>query len=760
MRDARDAAALAGLGLVALLGFGATYAGRDYLVVAALGLAAGIGAAWALTAARQPVIMVAATVLALFFALGGPLVLTDRSPAALDTYRALALDAVRGWKELLTTRPPVTGRDLLVVPFVLALVAGAGGMILAKRAPRLPSAPVAVPPLLLSAVILLGTREPAARLADGVLLAAGCLVWAASRRRGTRPSAARIGAGALALTVAGLAAVAAAPAVAGGPRVVLRDEVLPPFDIGAYPSPLVGFRKFTKDAEQLYDQTLLTVSGLPAGTPLRIAVLDDYDGLVWGAAGRGDGGFERVGPAFGSGGSATIQVTIAAAYAAATDLNPWLPGAGRPAAVTFAGPRSADLAAGLRVSPATSAVLVSARLAAGDSYTMRTAIDTPALPDDAQPAARPALTDPAQALFSSKVAAWTRGVTTPAAQLRAVAAYLHDNGAYSDGGKGEGQFLPGHGTGRLAGFFTAARPVGDDEQYAAAYALVANYLGVPARVVLGARPRSDGTVRGADVHAWVEVGVSGRGWVAIPQTEFMPDVTKKPDTTPPTESENTDTAAVPPPNAARQPVPALDSGRTDLTQTHPPRPRSCLLCRVLAAMMPVLRWVGPPVLALAVAAGLIVGLKAARRRHRRRGGSVSDRYANGWRELVDTARDLGATVYAGGTRQEEAAALSGAGLAGLGPIADDADHAVYGPDDPAAPHAAEFWRQVDDARRRMRTGAGRGRRLRAALSLRSLRPRRPGPVRPGPRTDRRPAVPRPLDPGARTRPRTVQGAGL
>src|SRR5207302_1250774 len=167
-----------------------------------------------------------------------------------------------------------------------------------------------VPVLVLAAVIVLGTKEPAAQLLDGVVFAVLCLCWTALRlhrhrppvRHGTRRLT-RVLAGA---AVLGTAAVGAAlvgpvlPGAASADRDVLRDHVVPPFDIGAYPSPLVGFRKYTKDANQLWDQTLFTVTGLPDGATVRIASLDDYDGSVWGATnGRVDGAasasFQRVG---------------------------------------------------------------------------------------------------------------------------------------------------------------------------------------------------------------------------------------------------------------------------------------------------------------------------------------------------------------------------------------------------------------------------------------------------------------------------------
>ena len=72
-------------------------------------------------------------------------------------------------------------------------------------------------------------------------------------------------------------------------REVLRSHVEPPFDIGQYPSPLASFRRYVRfpknpPAENLYDRPLFTVTGVPAGTRVRLATLDRYDGIVWGAA--------------------------------------------------------------------------------------------------------------------------------------------------------------------------------------------------------------------------------------------------------------------------------------------------------------------------------------------------------------------------------------------------------------------------------------------------------------------------------------------
>ena len=101
--------------------------------------------------------------------------------------------------------------------------------------------------------------------------------------------------------------------------------------------------------------------------------------------------------------------------------------------------------------------------------------------------------------------------------------YLRDEGRYSDGAApGSSSTCAGHDLDRLIdGFLLAARPVGDDEQYASAMALLANRVGVPARVVVGAVLPRDGRVRGEDVHAWVEVRVADGSWRTLPTREFM-----------------------------------------------------------------------------------------------------------------------------------------------------------------------------------------------------------------------------------------------
>lgn len=788
-----DCAFTAVLGVGVLAGLHTTYGGWWFLAVGLIGLALGLCLCLLANALRLPVLSLAAATAVMYFLVGPALL--DRPDAiggALPSGPALSVLARAGilsWKQLLTTAPPVAAAGvLLTVPLVLGLVAGAAGLAAARRIDAA-AAPLAVPVVLLGTVIALGTRQPGQWTLTGVFVAAACLVWAALRadrlRPGTIGRAANPNAGAAKsgaagpprgsgavrkATAAGVVLVLAtgggllvSPLLPGGDgdgRSVLRDTIVPPLNLNAYPSPLVGFRKYTKDANQLYNQTLFTVTGLPAGTPVRIATLNDYDGSVWGATnGQGSDGFQRVGSTIDPDGStapapagpaATATITIGAAYADANDTNAWLPTAGTPTGVTFDGTAAATLAGQFRYNPSTDTGLVLDRLRAGDEITLQTVLTPTAPGPNAQPYGPPELTDGFQAEFASRAATWAKGATGIDAQLAAVETYLRQNGAYTDGGKGQSQYLPGHSIGRLTQFLNGPQPVGDDEQYAAAFALIANSLGMPARVVLGAIPESDGTVKGQDVHAWVEIHTADGAWDTIPTDKFTPDPSKVPDQQPPQPIENAGAAVVPPPNAVHPPGNTEKTGATAATAQPPKNPNPNALPSWIGPLLRIIGWVLSPVALVLLIVGLIQGLKARRRRHRRTRGSTANRFAAGWRDLVDHARDLGTAVPWDTTRQQQTEALSDYKL---GPIAQNVDQIVYGPGDPTPEQAAAFWRQVDQARTAMSRAHSRKRRLLATVNIRTLlRSGSPSGSKTTntPRAADAPAEPRQPEPAART----------
>lgn len=750
LRDALDAVFVLVLTALALYGLRSTFSGHHYLVVGLVGALIGVALCTLVTWLRWPVWTLVLLVPAGFFLFGAALVFPDAAlGGALPTGTAvhqLAAVLGDGWKQLLTTLPPVAGDGrLLAIPYVLGLLSGATSACAAQRS-RSRFAPWMAPALVLAAVILLGTSQASARLWQGIGF--GCLVvcWAGARRPGGKPltlrprpgGLQRLVIGAVVLAIAGAGAAWLGPRLPGGDghRVVLRDYVKPPFDVAAYASPLVGFRKYTKNAKKLYDQQLFTVTGLPDGAPLRIATLDDYDGSVWGATngivptGPGEpiDAFQRVGSRISSpasGRPVSLRVKIDAPYAAAADANPWVPTIGTTRSIVFTGRRVGALDDSFRYNLATGTGAVAARLSGGDGFRVHATVPGTGLPKDAAPYGAPTLGEAQDSFVASRATQWSAKVSGVLAQVDAVARYMRDNGAYSDGGPGEAQYLPGHSISRLTNFLNLPQLVGDDEQYAATFALICNYLGLPARVVLIADDIAGGVVRGKNIHTAVEVHVrSGNvaSWATIPRNQFMPDQNKKPNKQPPRTLQDANAAIVPPPNPVRAPSTLDEPDRPDQNTQHLGKARKHTGGALSGWLGTLLRWGGIPLGSILLICALIVAAKWRRRMLRRSRGPVPNRFDAGWRELVDWARDLGATVPRGRTRAEQADALVGRPAGDrAAPLAAAADAGVFGPGDPPPHAAAAYWQQVDAVRHAMARNAGRFGRVRAALNLRSLR---------------------------------------
>lgn len=725
---------------LALLGFRTTYSGSLYLVAGLAGVVLGVLIGHLANALRQPMIAVAAMTLAVFFLAGGAIALHSKAIAGVlpsgATVRGLSNQSVHGWKDLLTTLPPVDGSGpLVVLPYLLGLLGGVGAFCLARRT-RPSWAPVAVPFAVLIAVILLGTQTPPARLLQGAVFGVVALGWAALRAARLRPTFhSGAGRGQRIATVGVLLALSGAGAAffgphlpgAGAERVVLRSQVTPPFDIGQYPSPLAGFRKYRKlPAQDLYGKTLFTVSGLPAGTLLRVATMDDYNGLTWTATNRADSGalpdtFQRVGTQIDNpiaGTTRSFRVTIGAYQ------DVWLPDAGAVTELAFTGKRAGSHGDHFRYNLATGTGVVPDGLAAGDSYHGTTRLPAVAeLRKSDQVSTSGSAVDPALVQFTKASAtSWGQARASATQKIFNIADYLHTNGKFSDGEHPNEQYLPGHYLDRLRHFLGDVQIVGDDEQYAAAFAAMINELGTPARVVLGAQLTGSGSdaVKGSDIHAWVEVQLVDGSWRAILTDRFM-DQNKPPSKQPPVEQPPSKAKIVPPPARARQHS-SLDDAADALSrttnQTHHTSRHGSGGFSLPGWVTAVGRWAGPPVLLVALICALIVGMKARRRQLRRTRGRPATRLARGWHELVDHARDLGTAMPGGRTRREQAAVLATHNLV---PLAELADAHVFGAADPGDQEARDYWAQVDAARKRMSSTVGRWRRIRAALNPASLR---------------------------------------
>ncbi|MGI8522394.1 MAG: transglutaminase-like domain-containing protein [Nocardioides sp.] len=749
-----DAGVLLVLTAVVLVGLAPTYQGNGYLVVGLVGAVIGVGSAIVTRGFGWPAIATVLIVLAAFYLLGGPLCLRGEGAGAPGPSSAhlLTQAALFGWKDLLTTLPPLdAGGPLLVLPFVMGQFFGMLGALLAgaDRGPLWFTAPLPLlaPLGLLALVILLGIHRPQSLWVEGVLVAVLSLCWLILRHarrtgavHGSTSRVPRVVAGAGLVALAALVALPVGTWASGGDgnRVILRTYVAPPLDVGQYPSPLASFRRYVqqpkKAPQNLHDTTLFTVTGVPAGTRVRIATLDRYDGSVYGASngtepGPVDDTFQRVSSKIDSpvtGRSVSGTLTLGPGYSGV-----WLPTVGDLTELHF---RSGDvdtMEQSFRYNLATATGVVPTGLTPGDGWEFSGVEPDESLTSRDEPGDPLVDASTDGGFLDTQAVTWSEGASRPMERLFAIARHLKRDGKYSDGaGAAEQIYHPGHNQYRLsddAGGLNSRVLVGDDEQYAAWMALLANRIGVPARVVFGAVTPASGVVRGRDVHAWVEVRVADDSWRTLPTSAFMSR--DKPAAQPPQSEQRLTGAVVPPPQPLPPPSSVGDQADTNLraqkskkAAPKPPAPPPAAALRTVTHWVStVLTYGGVPVLVIVLLLGAVVGLKALRRRRRRRAGRVSSRFVGGWHELVDHARDLGQPipVTAGVTRREQSRSFATSTSAPV--LARRADSQVFGPRAPEADAAAAYWREINSERRAMSTAVGRRQRIRAALSLTSLR---------------------------------------
>ncbi|WP_191278192.1 transglutaminase-like domain-containing protein [Nocardioides flavus (ex Wang et al. 2016)] len=737
---------------VALSAFGTSFTGTAYLVVGMVGAVIAVVVTHLTRAAGWPVISAVVICLVLFFLLGGPLTLRSLGDAyALPggtTLARVADQAIFGWKDLLTTLPPVDGDGpLLVLPWLSGMLAGMVGLALAhlpvRRAWLAAVLPVAGMTVVLCGVILLGVRHPQSLLVQGSVFAGLALAWLAIRAR--RASATVQGgsrswtraAGAVAML--GLAAALAHPASAlfaddDAERTVARNWVEPPFDIGRYPSPLAGFRKYVDlkgkdDPANVYDKTLLDIEGVPADTRVRFATMDRYDGMVWGATdnalpGPADDSFQRVSSTIDNpveGTEVDATVTLGEGWSGV-----WLPTVGALRSMRFETGDARAKAEIFRYNLATSTAVVPSGMQPGDRYSFTAVEPDDELGEDTVGSSDLAPLPQGAAFIQGPAEKWTeKAGADPMDRVLAAAEHLRSEGKYSDGiGRTERIYVAGHSVWRLSDeFVNAPQIVGNDEQYAATMALIANDIGVPARVVLGAVVPEGGRVTGKDVQAWVELRAADGSWKTLPTERFM-STTPPADQVPETNTPMSGTV-IPPPNPIPPPSDAGEQSDADLKERKTKRKEADdeeegLIPGVPGWVGVVLTYVGGPLLLVALLLGAVIGLKAWRRHRRRSADSPSARFVGAWRELVDHARDLGQVVPLGPTvtRREQSAGIVSRQATSL---ARRADSFVFGPGVPEVTAAATFWESVDAERRAMSQEVGRWQRARAAVSLRSFR---------------------------------------
>lgn len=747
-----DAAVLLVCLVLGVLGLHAAFGGNGRYLAAGIGGAVlGLALAYCIVRYRLGFLPAAGIGIGAYLLLGTVLATPAEAMAGvvptLESLRILLAGVVLAWKDVLTVAPPVGIRaGMLVVPFLSAYLTAlvAGLLAWRLRSPFWSTIPVTA---MFIIGIAFGTREVPLPLVRGLVLVMALVCWLAWRHQvdravgpemqslhdgGATPLARtgllrRVGMGAVVLLAAGgLTAVAAPMLQAGEQRQVLRDAVVPPIDLYDYPSPLMRFRTYVKDQAE---EPLLSVSGLPEGQRIRLAALDTYDGMVFNVDPRSGGNFTPVGDLSNINATAaddplrsqgTLDVTIEGYDGV------WVPGGGKLLGLDVAGEGAENLAGSLFYNDDAETALSTTGLHRGDHYTAQ--VEFPVQVDRKKLEAQglseitmPKLSNVPQ-VVSGQAADMAGDGRTAVERAAAMEGILHETGYFSNGKENEVPSLSGHGAARIAALLDADSMIGDDEQYAAAMALMARDQGMPARVVMGFYPEKynpSGTVQltGADVHAWVEIAFENVGWVAFNPT---PDKDKEP--TPPQQEPQ----SVPQPQVLQPPPPPQDDA--DLPPETAPDPQDADEKEdgFWAFWGPILATVGIvaiPVAVLLLPLLLVALLKLRRRKRRRLRGRPGDRVSGGWNEVIALATDLGSRPEPKGTRRENAVALGGdfPQTAGTGvQLARRADAAVFGHAEPTEAQVADYWNQVDEHLAGMASSVGFWGRLRGKYSPRSL----------------------------------------
>jgi transglutaminase-like putative cysteine protease len=636
-------AALAGMLAVAGLALGRVYAGD---LAPGLLIGAGIGSVAVSVATRRLPSWAVGPVSVLMLA--GYTLLAVRLTAAgggIDGPLArLTGDALRnGIPRVLTAMIPIEAQpDTVAVPVIATWLTGLAGAELALRARRMLLACLA--PTLLYAVVLYAVGPNADATLWQPLSFAG-LVAIALTVGTDRPDEtpvvltrvqgaalrARVAAGAaatLALTI-GLVAAVGPAVVAGVSRQPAdpRRYITPPQLDALDENPLVRLSGWALNPGQhLFD---IRLSGAPRpDTRVRLAVLNDYDGVTWRAgatyrtAGRVLG--RPAGDADDRAGPVSQQITIAE-----------LDGKLVPAAAV---PERID---GARVAfdQVTGTVAIPDGLRSGLRYTVVSrapTVDVNLLPS-AGVASGPAIAryvrlgSPAPIDIQQLAERLAEGNATPFSRAQAIELFLSEHYQLTTDAPS------GHAYPNLSFFLFGPRAGGGgqrgtSEQFAAAFAVLARLAGLPTRIIVGFRAGPGAvTIRGADALAWPEVLFDRVGWVPfnpLPQPDTQPRPVEEDFTPPPTPS-NPPPSSQPPRSAP--PTSAAPSRSANAAGAGDGTPPGTVAAETTTGLL----------LLLGIGVATVVLLRRARRRRRLYLGEPPGRVLGAWLEVLDALRLAG-----------------------------------------------------------------------------------------------------------------------
>ena len=234
--------------------------------------------------------------LGVFLLFGPTLAATDplgrKFYPTLSGLQVLVTSAVTCWRDTLTAPLPLSAAGgAAVLPFLTCLITALfAGLTAASRRPWVALIPATI--CLVVAIAWGSQLVPVASWAGAAyfflaLLWCGLVSEAAAKAR--RRAVNLAGASKKNRFIRPLAMVAvtliislASASLAGiterGNREVLRSHVLPPVELEDFISPLASFRHLSRDWK---DKTIAEVKNYPAGTRMRFATMNAYDGTVF-----------------------------------------------------------------------------------------------------------------------------------------------------------------------------------------------------------------------------------------------------------------------------------------------------------------------------------------------------------------------------------------------------------------------------------------------------------------------------------------------
>lgn len=608
----------------------------------------------------------------------------------------------------------------------------------------------------LAASALLGTSRGVARPACGIVAMLALAIWLAWRWQSfdiRRPVSIAI---ILVITIAlALGATLAVPQH----RLILRDHYDPPLDPHQYTSPLSGMRSYIKYHKK---ETLLTVHGLPAGTPVRLAVMDRFDGNVWNLSDSSDTGdssdYRNIGENIaggsnnGNNGANANGERFKATFKIGKGFSEqWLPLAGEASSIRLDGRN-------LYYNTGTHSAIVTGSGASGLTYTESgTIANFPTEQQIARAHAQRIGQSEAKDVpdnVSKLATALTGRQSSDGATAQSLATALKTKGWFSHGLAGDYLSLPGHGNFRIDSMLGEGAMVGDSEQYASLMAMMARKLGLPSRVVLGFIPKDkDGNISksrttrsatgvnetaftGNDIEAWVEINFKDYGWIPFYPT---PKETKTPD-------KNQNLSLPKPKTLVRQPpVPLVDPlhdqtqarDQSSLGGTNAGNENSNAVLMKIIEITKKVAVYGSPLWIILIVCTLVLLAKAIQLTVMARRGTPEQRIASGWMAIDMLAKQSGIAVQ--GTRRhrlkqietaleskeqtetaDKSAVHKPVDLSALKLLSREADWATFSGRKPGDNASQDYWQRVRSMRKSMLAAQPRLRRLCTRLSLKGV----------------------------------------